>query len=83
MSNFMLNFNNQSQGYIESVPQLAGKLWGEAMFYMPDATPFGLVQASRCFLQPSLTLTLTLNLTLTDPSQQVLFVGFALQPCRP
>jgi len=48
MSNFMLNFNNQSQGYIESVPQLAGKLWGEAMFYMPDATPFGLVQASRC-----------------------------------
>ncbi len=47
MSNFMLNFNNQSQGYIESVPQLAGKLWGDAMFYLPDATPFGLVQASR------------------------------------
>ena len=47
MSNFMLNFNNQSQGYLESLPQLAGKLWGDAMFYLPDATPFGLVQASR------------------------------------
>ena len=47
MSNYLLNFNMPSQGYMEELPQLAGKTWAEAMFYLPDAIAFGLVQGSR------------------------------------
>ncbi len=38
------------QGYLEKCPQLAGRTFGEAAFYFPDATIFALVQASRCAL---------------------------------
>ena len=53
MSNYLLNFNMPSQGYMEELPQLAGKTWGEAMFYLPDAIAFGLVQGSRRALAPT------------------------------
>lgn len=36
-----------SQGYLERCPQLAGRTFGEAAFYFPDATPIALVQANR------------------------------------
>lgn len=36
------------QGYLERCPQLAGRTFGEAAFYFPDATIFSLVQHSRC-----------------------------------
>ena len=43
------------QGYLERCPQLAGRTFGEAAFYFPDATPIALVQANRCCLMAAVT----------------------------
>ena len=42
------------QVYLQRIPALAGKTFGELVFYLPQATAYGLVQSRsrRCLLNP-------------------------------
>ena len=42
------------QVYLQRMPELAGKTFGELVFHLPQATAYGLVQSRsrRCLLNP-------------------------------
>ena len=44
------------QVYLQRVPQLVGRTFGELAFYLPMATVYGIMQfaSRRCFLNPPL-----------------------------
>ena len=54
MQNCSFQLPRMVQVYLQRMPALAGKSYGELMFHLPQATAYGLVQSRsrRCLLNP-------------------------------